>query len=236
MKQKVQKSCVLKTKKNISSDQKHSSQVARIYYHKNSLRHVAVDGQISMRKLLGGSCDTSDSLIKSMLFSEKSQSDISKASLREIKNDYCTDEEEEDDVESLIPCAQASPQKELKINHEETKVRESSDDKNSTASNTLKEFKNSERRTRVPFTPEEDSSICKGIKKHGLDTGRKFQDRLRTILEAVALLIVSRTEQKSYLANKNKFVYHKHLVHKLVNNHILKCSLNHEKFLHFFSM
>ena len=51
-------------------------------------------------------------------------------------------------MESLIPCAQASPQKELKINHEETKVRESSDDKNSTASNTLKEFKNSERRTR----------------------------------------------------------------------------------------
>ena len=67
-----------------------------------------------------------------MLFSEKSESYISKASLKEIKNDYRTDEEE-DDVESLIPCAQASPQKELKINHEETKVRESSDDKNSTA-------------------------------------------------------------------------------------------------------
>ena len=47
-------------------------------------------------------------------------------------------------MESLIPCAQASPQKELKINHEETKVRESSDDKKSTVSNTLKEFKNSE--------------------------------------------------------------------------------------------
>ena len=132
-------------------------------------RRVAVDGQISMRKLLGGSRDTSDSLIKSMLFSEKSESDISKASLKEIKNDYCTD-----DVESLIPCAQASPQKELKINHEETKVRESSDDKNSIASNTLKEFKNTERRTRVPFTPEEDSFIRKGIKNTDLDTGRKF--------------------------------------------------------------
>ena len=71
-----------------------------------------------------------------MLFSEKSESDISKASLKEIKNDYRIDEE--DDVGSLIPCAQASPQKELKINHEETKVRESSDDKNSTASNALK--------------------------------------------------------------------------------------------------
>ena len=65
----------------------------------------------------------------------------------------------------IIRCAQASPQKELKINHEETKVRESSDDKNSTASNTLTEFKNSERRTRVLFTPEEDSFIRKGIKK-----------------------------------------------------------------------
>ena len=136
-----------------------------------------------MIKLLGGSRDTSDSLIKSMLFSEKSESDISKASLKEIKNDYRTDEEE-DDVESLIPCAQASPQNwELKINHEETKVRESSDDKNSTASNTLKEFKNSERRTRVPFTPEEDSFIRKGIKKHGFghwtEILRSFKDNFR---------------------------------------------------------
>ena len=136
-----------------------------------------------MRKLLGGSRDTSDSLIKSMLFSEKSESDISKASLKEIKNDYRTDEEE-DDVESLIPCAQASPQKELQINHEETKVRESSDDKNSTASNTLKEFKNSKRRTRVPFTPEEDSFIRKGIKKHGFghwtEILRSFKDNFRS--------------------------------------------------------
>ena len=38
-----------------------------------------------MRKLLGGSRDASDSLIKSMLFSEKSESDISKESLKEIK-------------------------------------------------------------------------------------------------------------------------------------------------------
>ena len=75
----------LEDQKNISLDQKHSSQVARIYYQKNSSRRVAVDGQISMRKLLGGSRDTSDSLIKSMLFSEKSESDISKASLKEIK-------------------------------------------------------------------------------------------------------------------------------------------------------
>ena len=98
-----------------------------------------------------------------MLFCEKSESDISKANLMEIKNGYRTDEEE-DDVESLIPCAQASPQKEIKIKHEETKARESSDNKNSTASNTVKEFKNSGRRTLVPFTPEEDSFIRKGIK------------------------------------------------------------------------
>ena len=75
----------LEDQKNISLDQKHSSQVARIYYRKNSSRCVAVDGQISMRKLFGGSHDTSDTLIKSMLFSEKSESDISKASLKEIK-------------------------------------------------------------------------------------------------------------------------------------------------------
>ena len=56
-------------------------------------------------------------------------------------------------MESSIPCAQVSPQKEMKIKHEETKARESSDDKNSTASNTVKEFTNSERRTRVRFTP-----------------------------------------------------------------------------------
>ena len=70
-------------------------------------------------------------------------------------------------MESLIPCAQASSQKELKIKHEETKARESSDDKNSTVSNTVKEFKNSERRTRDFFTPEIDSFDRKGIKKHG---------------------------------------------------------------------
>ena len=54
--------------------------------------------------------------------------------------------------------------KSSKIKHEERKARESSDDKNLTASNTLKEFKNSERRTRVPFTPEGDSFIRQGIK------------------------------------------------------------------------
>ena len=159
----MQNSSVLKTKKSISLDQKHSSPVARIYYQKNNSRRVAVDGQISMRKRLGCSHDTPDGLIKSMLFSEKSEGDLSKASLKEIKNNYRTDEGE-DDVECLIACALASPHKELKINHEETKVRESSDDKNSTASNTLKEFKNSEQRTRVPFTPEEDSFIRERIK------------------------------------------------------------------------
>ena len=45
-----------------------------------------------------------------MSFSEKSESDIFKESLKEIKSDYRTDEEE-DDVESFIPCAQHSPQK-----------------------------------------------------------------------------------------------------------------------------
>ena len=78
----------------------------------------------------------------------------------------------------------SQPSKELKINHEETKVRESSDDKNSTASNTLKEFKNSERRMRVPFTPEEDSFIRKGIKKkhgfgHWTEILRSFKDNFR---------------------------------------------------------
>ena len=99
-----------------------------------------------------------------MFFSEKNESDISKASLKEIKNGYRTDEEE-DDVESLIRRAQASPKMEFKIKHEERKARESSDDKNLTASNTLKEFQNSKRRTRVLFTPEEDGFIRKGIKK-----------------------------------------------------------------------
>ena len=75
----------LEDKNNISVDEKHSSQVARIYYQKNTSRPVAVDGQISMKRLVGGSRDTSDSLIKSMLFSEKSESDISKADLKEIK-------------------------------------------------------------------------------------------------------------------------------------------------------
>ena len=71
--------------KNISLDQKDSLQVARIYYQKNTSSRVAVDGKISMKRLLGGSRDTPDSFIKSMLFSEKSENDISKADLKEIK-------------------------------------------------------------------------------------------------------------------------------------------------------
>ena len=199
----------LEGQKNISLDQKHSSQVARIYYQ--------VDGQISMSKHFGGSRDTFDSLIKSMLYSEKSESDISKANLKEIKNSYCTDEEE-DDVESLIPCAQVSPQIEIKMKDEETKACESNDDKNPTASNIVnmvKEFKNSERRTRVPFTPEEDSFVLKGIKKHGFGYWtailRSFKDNFR----GSRTVGRKKKKQKNYLANKNKFVCHKHVVHKL---------------------
>ena len=62
------------TKKLCLEDQKNIS-LARIYYRKNTSRRVAVDGQISTRKLLGGSRDTSGSLIK---FSEKSESDTLK--------------------------------------------------------------------------------------------------------------------------------------------------------------
>ena len=46
------KKLCLEDQKSISLDQKHSSQVARIYYLKNSSRRVAVHGQISMRKPL----------------------------------------------------------------------------------------------------------------------------------------------------------------------------------------
>ena len=101
-----------------------------------------------------------------MLFSEKSESDISSADLKEIKSTHRIDEEEVE-AESFKPCAQASLQKESKMEHEGTKASEPGDDKNSTASDTVKEFKNSERVKRVLFTPEEDSFIRKGIKKHG---------------------------------------------------------------------
>ena len=68
------------------------------------------------------------------------------------------------------------------------------------------------------------------------ETKQKARSSLRTIFEAVALLIVSRKEQKKLSGEQNKFVYHKHLVHKLVNNHILKCSLNHDKCVPFCSI
>ena len=74
-----------------------------------------------------------------------------KQTSRKQKNTHCIDEEEVD-VESFIPCAQASPQKESKTEHEVTKASEPGDDKNSTASVTVKEFKNSERVKRVTFT------------------------------------------------------------------------------------
>ena len=172
----------LEDQKNISLDQKHSSQVARIYYQKNTSRRVAVDWQISTKKLLRGSRDTSDSLINSMLFSEKSETDISKADLKDIKNTHRIDEEE-DDAESFILCVQASPQK-SKTKHEGTKVGEPGDDKNSTASDTVNEFENSERVKRVPCTPEEDSFIHKGIKKHGFGHWtailRSFKENFRS--------------------------------------------------------
>ena len=88
LKWKAQKKLSLEDKKNISLDQKHIPQVARIYYQKNTSRRVAVDGQISMKRLLGGSRDTSDSLTKSMLFSEKSEIDISEADLKEKQSSY----------------------------------------------------------------------------------------------------------------------------------------------------
>ena len=119
-----------------------------------------------MKRLLGGSRDTSDSLIKSVLFSGKSENDMSKADPKEIKNTHRVDEEQ-DDAESFIPCTQPSSQKESKTEHEGAKASKPGDDKNSTASDTVKEFKNSERVKRVRFTPEEDSFIRKGIKKHG---------------------------------------------------------------------
>ena len=101
-----------------------------------------------------------------MLFSEKNESDISKAELKEIKNTHRIDEEEVD-TQSFIPCAQASPQKESKMEHEGKKASEPGDDKNTTASDTVKDFKNSEQIKPVLFTPEDDSFIRKGIKKHG---------------------------------------------------------------------
>ena len=53
----------LENQKDISLDQKHHSQVAGIYYQKNTSSRGAVDGEISMRKLLGVSRDTSDNQI-----------------------------------------------------------------------------------------------------------------------------------------------------------------------------
>ena len=121
-----------------------------------------------------------------------------KADLKEIKNTHCIDEDE---------------------------ASEPGDDKYSTTLDTVKEFKNSERVKRVPFTPEKDSFIHKlFIKKNGFGHWMAIL-RYRKILEAVTLLIVSRKEQKNYLASKNKFLYHKRVVHKLVNNHMLTLPL-----------
>ena len=110
----------LEDQKNISLHQKHSSQVARIYYQKNTSRRVAVDGQISMKRHLGSSRDTSDSLIKSMLFSEKSESDISKADLKEIKNTHRIDEEEVD-TQYFIHVLKQALRKRAKRNMKEQK-------------------------------------------------------------------------------------------------------------------
>ena len=71
-----------------------------------------------------------------------------------------------------------------KTEHEGTKASKPGDDKNSTASDTVKEFKNSERVKRVRFTPEEDSFIRKGIRKHGVGHWtailRSFKENFRS--------------------------------------------------------
>ena len=70
------------------------------------------------------------------------------------------------------------------MEHKGTKVSEPADDKNSTASDTVKEFKNSEQVKRALFTPEEDSFIPKGIKKHGFGHWtailRSFKDSFKS--------------------------------------------------------
>ena len=54
----------LEDQKNIvSRDQKHSSQVARIYYQKHNLRRVAVEGRLSREKLATESRSNTDRLV-----------------------------------------------------------------------------------------------------------------------------------------------------------------------------
>ena len=103
----------LEDQKNISMDQKHSSQVARIYYQKHNSRRVAVEGRLSREKLATESRNNTDELINSVLFLrqetfENCNSDLNKTS--DIgSNDFS---------DSSIPCAQESPKESVSVEPE----------------------------------------------------------------------------------------------------------------------
>ena len=149
----------LEDPKNISMDQKHSSQVARIYYQKHNSRRVAAEGRLSREKLATESRSNTDRLINSILFSrqqtfENCNSDLNKTS----------DIESNDFNDSSVLCAQESPKKSVSV---EPKV------------STQPPLHRSKR---VSYSPEKDEFIRKGVKIHGFghwtEIGRSFNFRV----------------------------------------------------------
>ncbi len=155
----------------ISLDQKHSSQVAKTYYQKRSLREVARSGKLAMKKLRNKKVEK---MVKRVVFS--SESDISnretdkrsdgvgdslETAVTEIEplNLTC---ESENKVEDVSPLVYQPP------------VREASKAKGKPIVS-----------SRVPFTKDEDYSIKKALKIYGFgnwasilpDPRFKFNDK-----------------------------------------------------------
>ena len=156
----------LEDQKNISMDQKHSSQVARIYYQKHNSRRVAVEGRLSREKLATESRSNTDRLINSILFSRQETFENCNSDLNET-----SDIESNDFSDSSVPCAQENPKKSVSVEPKES---------------TQPPLHRSKR---VPYSPEEDEFICKGVKIHGFghwtEIGRSFNFRVNRTMDSI---------------------------------------------------
>ena len=152
--------------KNISMDQKHSLQVARIYYQKHNSRHVAVEGKLSREKLATESLSNTDRLINSILFSRQETFENCNSHLNEtshIESNHFSD--------SSVPCAQERPKKSVSVEPKES---------------TQPPLHWSKR---VSYGPEENEFTRKVVKIHGFghwtEIGRSFNFRVNRTADSI---------------------------------------------------
>ena len=135
----------LEDQKSIIMDQKHSSDVAKVYYQKQTSRRIATEGKISREKLSRQYRDSTDAQISQILFQETTKL------LSENRDCF---EDQECITDSPIPCAQVIP---------EISVSDQVEEQNSSISSPINKYRSPKKsnRKRVAFSPAEDDFIRK---------------------------------------------------------------------------